>query len=97
MNDVTPRKRGLKIQGFEKSQLVEIQTSLRRDEFLRYGRCALSKLSSCLGRRLTFRAHRGETSSLRWRPHVMVGADGKVSLERLFITLLMSNYLKTQR
>ena len=54
MSDVTHWKRGLK---FEKSQLVEIETWARRDEFVRYGRRAC------------------------W------GADGKVSIERLCLSL----------
>ena len=50
MNDVTQRKRGLKIWRFEKKQLVEflppnervdIQSWARPDEFVRYGRRAL--------------------------------------------------------
>ena len=35
VSDVTHRKRGLR---FEKSQLVEIETWTRPDEFVRYGR-----------------------------------------------------------
>ena len=35
VNDVMHRKRGLR---FEKSQLVEIETWARPDEFVRYGR-----------------------------------------------------------
>ena len=47
MNDVTHRKRGLRILGFQKKQLVEflppnerveIQSWARPDEFVRYGR-----------------------------------------------------------
>ena len=50
MSDVTHRKRGLRIWGFEKKQLVgflspnergEIQTWARPDDFVRYGRRAL--------------------------------------------------------
>ena len=50
MSDVTHRKRGLRIWGFEKNQLVEflppnkrvdIQSWARPDDFVRYGRRAL--------------------------------------------------------
>ena len=57
----------------------------------------VSELSfSVRRRRLTFGARRDQTSSLRRVPNV-VGADGKVSIERLCISLLMSKNLLTQR
>ena len=56
-----------------------------------------SQLSSCLRTgRLTFGAHRVQTSSFRLgaaRGGGGGGADGKVSMETLCLSLLMSNYL----
>ena len=55
MRDVTHRKRGLRILGFEKKQFVEfqppnerveIQTWARPDDFVRYGRRALVGLGA---------------------------------------------------
>ena len=76
VSDVTHRKRGLRIWGFEKKQgveflplneRVEIQSWVRPDEFVRYGRRGLVRLRA---------------------------EDVKaVSIERLCLSLLMSNNL----
>ena len=56
----------------------------------------VSELSFCLGRRkLSFGARRGLAAGVTRGGGG--GADGKVSIERLCITLLMSKNLLTQR
>ena len=59
----------------------------------------VSELSSCVRTGgWSFVARRGQVSRLRRGPHVSGGVgDGKVSIERMCISLLMSKSLLTQR